>query len=407
MPAVKIEYIFYGIYLLLGPISWGLLGWMMVLGRRRMKLIKWPHDPVPLPPPAVTILIPAKDEGERIGDCIQSALDQDYPNFKVIAIDDRSTDRTGTVMDEMAAGNPKLRIVHIQHGALPPGWTGKCNALHTAVKDADGEWLLFVDSDVVLQPAALSATLGMAERKHFDLVSLMPRLESHSFWEELIVPLAGAALGSLYAVALTNNGLLRNTAFANGQFMLFRRKAYDAVGGHEAVRDKFCEDIEIARMMKMRGLRPRVSWGEKLAAVRMYSSLPQIMRGWARIFFAGDTGKAWRIWIGIFFLIFCGFSVYPALAWGSYRWLNPSSDINGIGWLAAVILHLSAMTILIGVMYAWTGNARRNALLFPIGGALLLGIFFRALWMCTTGKVTWRGTSYSPSPAREKSINHG
>src|SRR5262245_7875446 len=134
------EYILFILYCLLGPTAWVVLGCLMVPGRHRMWLLRR-ITPLPEVHPRVSILIPAKDEGERIRACIQSALDQQYDNFSVIVIDDRSTDRTGAVMDEMAAANPKLRVVHIAEGALPEGWTGKCNALHSSVKHADGEWL--------------------------------------------------------------------------------------------------------------------------------------------------------------------------------------------------------------------------------------------------------------------------
>ncbi len=117
---------------------------------------------MPSPPPRVTILVPAKDEGERIRDCLASALGQDYPNFGVVAVDDRSTDRTGAIMEEMAAGDSRLKVVHIREGELPEGWTGKNNALRRAVAQADGEWLLFFDSDVVLETDALRATLSAA-----------------------------------------------------------------------------------------------------------------------------------------------------------------------------------------------------------------------------------------------------
>jgi chlorobactene glucosyltransferase len=384
-------------YLLFGPLFWGAFGFLLAAGRRRMNLLKSPVPAVPDPAPLVTILIPAKDEGERIRACIRSALDQNYPRVEVIAIDDRSVDCTGAVMDEMAAADDRLRVVHIQPGSLPDGWTGKCNAMHTAVRDARGEWLLFVDSDVILKPDALSSCLGVAIRKSFDLLSLVPALESHTFWEGNLVPLAGAAMSVLFVVAVTNNSDFPGIAWANGQFMLFRREAYEKVGGHACVRDQFCEDVVIARTMKAQGLRPRVSWGADAAAVRMYSSLPQIIRGWGRIFFASDTGRMWRILLGIVSLFVCGYSAFAALGWGFLRLLHPDSSalFNGTAWLIAGGIHWILMTLFIGILYTWTHNSRWNALTFPVTALLLLAIFFKALHLCLTGRLVWRGTAYS------------
>lgn len=392
---VAIEYILFALYVLLGPLAWVAFGIGLFKGRKRMMLVERPPMPLPDKPPRATILIPAKDEGERIRDCIESALGQDYPDFHVIAINDRSTDRTGAILDELAAGHPNLRVLHIREGSLPPGWTGKCNALHTAVKHAEGQWLLFVDSDVVLQPDALRATLAMGEAKQCDVVTLLPKLESHTFWESLLVPLAGCGVSALYLVALTNNNHLPHVAFANGQYLLIRRSVYEAMGGHEAVRDRFCEDVEIARILKPRGYKVRISWASQFAAVRMYSSLPAILRGWGRNFFAGSLGRPWRILLGILFIVLCSYSAYAALGWGVYRMVHPVNVFRGYGWLALGAAHLALMTVFLGIMYTWSGNRRRNALWFPLGGALMLLIFVRSLRMCLTGNVEWRGTRYT------------
>lgn len=363
-----------------------------------MQLMRRPPIPVNLPWPTVSLIVPAKDEGERIRACLTSALAQDYSNFQVIAIDDRSVDRTGAIMDEIAAADSRLTVLHNTR-APAPGWTGKNNALHTAAEAAPGEWMLFVDSDVVLEKDALSAAMAVVLRKKFDLLSLLPRLESHSLWESVLVPLAGAAASSLYLIALTNNSQVTANAFANGQFMLINRSSYDAIGGHATVRDRFCEDVEIARLLKTQGFRPRVSFGNDFAAVRMYSSLSGIISGWARIFYSARVGSPWTILAGILFLVVCCFSAYPALAWGVYRVFHPSALIFHINaaaaWIGISLNHLMLMTWLLGMAYAWSGNRRRNALLFPIGGTLLLVIFLRALRMCITKKVEWRGTSYS------------
>lgn len=382
-------------YCLIGPAAWVFLGWGMWRGRRLMRLVRRPPLPMPGDPPRVTILIPAKDEGERIRDCILSALNQDYPNFKVIAVNDRSTDNTGRIMDEIAASHPNLTVVHIQEGTLPEGWTGKCNALQNAVKRAEGDYLLFIDSDVVVAKDALSVTVSRAVRNTYDLLSFLPRIEAHGFWEELLIPLAGFGVSTMYVVAMTNKDYLKGTAFANGQYLFIKRSVYDAMGGHARVRDRFCEDVEIARYLKPQGYKVRITWGAEFASVRMYSSLASIFKGWGRNFYAGSLGKPWRILFGIAFVLFSCYSAYVATAFGLYRLAHPAAQLDPYAWLAAGLAHFAILTALLMVVYSWSGNAKRMALLFPLGGAMLIGIFIRSLKMCLTGKVEWRGTSYT------------
>lgn len=406
------EFILFCLYLVASSGAWTAFGLAIHSGHRKMLLLRRPPIPpndAPATPLKVTIAIPAKDEGERIRACIESALSQDYPNFDVIAVDDRSTDNTGAVMDELAAKYPKLKVIHISKDPAT-GWTGKNNALHTAAQHADGDWLLFVDSDVVLEPDALSASMAVVQRKKFDLISLLPKLESHSLWESLLVPLAASAASSMYLISLTNTQHTK-TAFANGQFLMISRAAYDAIGGHEVVRDRYCEDVEIARLVKEKGLRPRVSWGNDFCAVRMYSSLPAIFRGWSRIYYAARVGSPWRVLMAAMFVIVCGFSAYVALAWGLFRLARPATALGSIQfawlWLGAAANHLCLMTFLVSTLYAWSGNPRRNALLFPVAGSMLLGIFARALKMCVTKKVEWRGTAYSHTMATTLGSSQG
>jgi chlorobactene glucosyltransferase len=401
VPPLKIELILLLAYLAFGPLMWAFYGRMIVAGRRRMLLMKRSPQVLPGEPPRVTILIPAKDEGERIRACIASALAQDYSHFDVIAIDDRSTDNTGAVMDEMAAGNPRLKVLHVIEPP-GPGWTGKNNALFQGTKRATGDWLLYVDSDVILQPDALSVSMEVVRRKQFDMLSLLPKLESHTIWESMLVPLCAGAASSLYLIALNNTQHLR-TAFANGQYLLISRQAYDAIGGHETVKDRYCEDVAIARLMKDKGLRPRVSWGNEHAAVRMYSSLGAIFRGWSRIYYAAHVGSPWRILIGMTFLLACCFSIVPSAAWGVYRTLHPATLVHvhaGAAWLGLAAAHFGLMTWYLSVIYSWSGNPRRNAFLFlPLGGPMLMAVFWRGLKMCFTKKVEWRGTAYSHTMA--------
>jgi Glycosyl transferase family 21 len=253
---------------------------------------------------------------------------------------------------------------------------------------------------VILQPAALSRSIGVAVFKEFDLLSLLPRLETHTIWEGLLIPLCSAAAGLMYLIALNNSAQHKNISFANGQFMLMSRASYDAIGGHETVKDRFCEDTEIARIMKEKGLRPRVSWGAEFAAVRMYSSLGGIIKGWSRIYYAAKVGNPKHVLLAIYFLLTSCFTAYLALGYGIFRVVHPVGNMFDDAWVVVAGLHLVVMTYVISCMYRWSKNSGWNALLFPIGGVLLLWTLGKALVMCVTKKVEWRGTSYSHTMAR-------
>jgi glycosyltransferase involved in cell wall biosynthesis len=392
-------FLYFASYLPNGPVAWLIYAYGNFAGRTKMLLLDKPR-PAPIPPPLCTILIPAKDEEVRIRACLQSALDQDYSNFEVIAIDDRSNDKTGQIMDEMAAADPRLRVLHIQPGSLGPGWTGKNNALFQGTKIANGKWLLFVDSDVLLYPTALTRSVTVSAYKKYDLFSVLPKLETHTLWESMLIPLCSAAAATMYLIAFNNSDKRKIGAFANGQFMLTTRAAYDSIGGHETVKDRFCEDTEIARLMKEKGLRPRVSMGDDVCAVRMYNSLPNIIKGWSRIYYAAKVGQTKHIIGAIQFLFINCFTVYPALIYGIYRALHPHGNFLDDVWLITAIAHWAIMTFMLGVIYRWSKNSPWNALLFPIGGPLLLWTLIKALMMCVTKKVEWRGTTYSHTMAQ-------
>jgi chlorobactene glucosyltransferase len=413
LSATTIEWILGWAYLLLGPLAWGLLGFVMVKGRSRMRILDRPAPAIPQPPPSVSVLIPAKDEAGQIEKCVTSVLRQDYPNFDVIVIDDRSTDGTGAILDGLAAHDPRVRVVHLTHGALPPGWGGKSFALHNGLERAMGQWLLFVDADVQLEPDVMSATIAWAAQRKFDLISILPRFVSGTFAEAVLQPLAGAATSGMFLIALTNSPAWPKLAFANGQYLMVRRDAYEAIGGHEAIRGTLSEDVALARRLKVAGFRPRLGWGDSWATVRMYEGFGSIFRGWSRNFYVGSLGRPWRILGLVAFIMLCCYSAFAAIGWGLYRNEHPIDAWGGWGWIAAGAMQLVLMTIVTSLMYHWAGERKwYSVLLLPYGLPVLLAICAKSLWICMTGKVVWRGTAYTrdvlvtPSPAQPEIAQH-
>lgn len=387
-----LEWLPYGLYVLLGPGTWALFLFAMVKGRKRMRILVRPAPKIPDPPPSVSVLIPAKDEAGQIEKCIRSVLNQDYPNFNVIVIDDRSTDGTGRILDDMAAQDARLIVVHLKDGSLPRGWGGKSFALHNGLLQATSDWLLFVDADVLLEPDVMGATIAWAMARKFDLISILPRFVSGTLAEGVFQPLAGAATSAMFAIPLTNSPEWPRTAFANGQYLMVRRSVYEAVGGHEAIRGTLSEDVAIARRLKIAGYRPRLGWGDTWATVRMYEGFNAIFQGWSRNFYVGSLGKPWRILGLIAFIFFCCWSLLAAIGWGLY---GNAPHPAGWMWLGAAAAHYLLITVTAALMYFWAYEPVWYALLFPISVAFLVVVSLKSLWICATGKVTWRGTQYS------------
>jgi len=377
------------VYAVVGPGLWGFYALSVVLGYQRMNRLRRGAD-VATNGASVEILIPAKDEGERVRVCLESVLGQDYRNFSVICVDDRSADQTGAIIDEYAGKLPeKVRAIHVPMDGLPAGWLGKCHALWTAAKQAKAEWILFVDSDVKLEPDALSAALALAVGREYDALSIMTTLECETFLEHLVLPLAAASVSSMCLISLTNDDN-RQIAFANGQFFLIRREAYEQVGGHEAVKDHITEDVALMRILKARGYRTRLFLGSKFASTRMHSTWRQMKNGWGRIYSGVSSRKPARI-IAAVLVVVSGLLAYPTVVYAIV--------MRDWRWVAASVTHLVILTAVLMSFYHWSGNRKRYALAFPASAPLLLALYAHAIKLCRTGKVAWRGTSYTYNAA--------
>lgn len=390
------DWTLWAIYGVLGPGLWLLLGLGLVTARVRMGKLQSAEIKLPADPPEVTVVIPAHNEGAGIVRCLESVLAMHYPamgegRFRVVAVDDRSTDQTGRLMEEVARRDPRLRVVRLTE--KPADWLGKCNALRQGVAAADqdggngGGWLLFIDSDVVVQPEALRRVMSQALRRGADAVSILTRQRCDSFIEKLLTPVGCAAILAMYTASFTNEDNRRNSAFANGQFFLIRREVYDRVGGHAAVKNHPVEDVTLMRILKGSGAKCRLYSGDSLAETRMYDSLGRMFKGWGRIYSGASDRRPWRILVGSVFVL-SGVAAFAML---------PLAALAGWGgvWTALAGLHLLAVLGCLGAIYRWSGNSPLLAGLFPVAGGFQLAFYGYALWWCVTNRMEWRGTAYS------------
>ncbi|MDB5326765.1 MAG: glycosyl transferase family 2 [Phycisphaerales bacterium] len=381
-------------YALAGPGAWAVFLFVAIKGRARLDI-----RPKPMPaieaPPRVSVIVPCRNEAAGIEDCLRSVLAQDYPNFELIAVDDRSNDGTASVIDGIAAAEPRLKTLHVRDGELPAGWLGKPNAVCRGVKESGGEWLVFIDSDCTLAPNTLREGIATGIARGFDLVSFVPRFVGSGFWDSLLTPLCGMATGGMYSMHWANARMRPQTAFACGQFIAIKRAAYEQIGGHAALCDSAGEDVEMARRLKLAGGTPRVGWGMDLITTRMYASLGEIFRGWGRNFIAASRGRPWRVLAGIGFLVFLTFTVWPALIAG----LCHDTPLNGRIWLALGLAHFALITIALYDGYRWGRSKAAYAFLWPISTIFLLALFCRSLYQSSRRRVVWRGVCYDLKPA--------
>jgi cellulose synthase/poly-beta-1,6-N-acetylglucosamine synthase-like glycosyltransferase len=180
-------------------------------------------------PPRVSAILPAKDEEAHLAECLGSICTQTYPNLEILVVDDRSIDRTGEIARQFAARDPRIRVLTIDQ--LPAGWTGKTHALARATAEARGDWLWFMDADTVHAPESLAIMMEHARSHHAALVSLLPELRCETFWEQIVQPLGAIVLMQSFPLHRVNDDRSR-LAFANGQYILIERSAYNAAGGH-------------------------------------------------------------------------------------------------------------------------------------------------------------------------------
>lgn len=233
--------------------------------------------------PALCFLVPARDEEENVERCVRSLLSQDYPSgrLSVIVVDDGSRDRTEAIVRTIAAEDDRLRVVRAP--ALPRGWKGKVNACCAGVEASPegAQWLCFIDADVWAKPSLARSAVTSALHDETDLLSLTPKLELRSMAERLVIPCGFYVLAFTRDLARTQQPD-SGEAVATGQFMLIRRSAYEAVGGHAAVRTAISEDVELARLMKRRGYRVLLLDGARFLNARMYDSWGELWAGFAK-----------------------------------------------------------------------------------------------------------------------------
>lgn len=379
------------------------------LVRARHLIETWRQDPalhpgkkIDLPEdlPLISVIVPAHDEEAVIAECLRSVLEQDYPSFELICVDDRSVDRTAAIARSVCAGHANCQIVSVRD--LPADWTGKCHALDVAVKHASGEWLAFLDADSRLQSAALSQCYHEALRRNVSMVTLSPRFVLETFWERALQP-AFAAMSCILFPPSKINDPESDVASANGMFYLIGRNAYDRIGGHHDVKGLAVEDIGIGKRVKALGLGLLFANGRDVLRTRMYTNFSEITDGWTRILSASMN---YRLTTVLKYLSMHILMSMPVLLLALYFYTPTAMRLWPTTWFVLPLTCVGMMMIIPYFYCAQLGVSPSCAVLLTLGQFMLIWVFSVIVKkIVCKDALQWRGTTYTTSLYQPTKLN--
>ncbi|MBS1911930.1 MAG: glycosyltransferase [Bacteroidetes bacterium] len=369
----------YAVVVLLVMLAW--LALMLAQARGQRHAAHAP--PMAGPWPSISIIVPAMNEEDTIQPAMRTLMALDYPNLQVVAVDDRSTDATGAILDRMALEYPeRLRVSHITE--LPSGWLGKCNALQHGAAMATGSWLLFTDADVLFQPATLRGAMAFAVEHAADHVVYFPRMLWHGIIEASLLSFFSMVFTLGFQTWRAESGS-RRAYVGVGAFNLVRRSTYDRFGGHQALRLEVADDLMLGYLVKKHGGRTlAVNAGEDVR-VRWRLGARDTVRGLERSGFAGLGFSIVRVagtvagTIGVLLAPYILPFVVPV----------PAVVIPSIAAIGAIVAAY-AVNRRVQHFPVWIG------LLHPVACTLFVYAFVRSAVMTSArGGLSWRGTFYS------------
>jgi cellulose synthase/poly-beta-1,6-N-acetylglucosamine synthase-like glycosyltransferase len=331
--------------------------------------------------PLISIIVPARNEAREIERAIESLLNQDYPHVELIAVDDRSTDGTGDILDRIAEEHQQLRVFHVDE--LPGGWLGKNHAMHFAARQADGEWLLLTDADVVMDPTTLRRAVSYVRARELDHLTMAPEAEMPTGLLQAFV-VTFIILFSAYFKPWKVKNPRSKAHVGIGAFNLVRAEVYRAVGTHETIRMRPDDDVKLGKIIKLGGFKQDVVYGAGLIRVRWYSSLRELIDGLMKNAFSGVD---YRLEIVVFAtLAMLAFFVWPFvgifISAGAARWFYAGAVM--------LLLLLFVVTAVAARMRWWL------CVLFPLCILLMIYIQWRAtLLTYFNNGIRWRDTHYS------------
>lgn len=384
-------------WILLFSLFWLIAG-SIVLVRNRYELTSLPalnkNESSTVSQPFVSLLIPARNEEERIEYTLRAACNQDYGHYEVIVLDDNSTDLTGSILQRLKQEYPdKLRI--LSGKAKPENWLGKPWACYQLAGHSEGDILLFIDADVQLQPEALAKAVYAMDSKQLDLLTVWPQQILKTFWEQAVIPVVYHTLVTLlpaiyvfrkprWMPEFIYSKAGKNFAAGCGQFMMFRKKSYLKIGTHDSVKMNIVEDVELAKLAKSNGLTLRMFEGTGSVYCRMYHSEEDMRAGFRKNFFAGFNNS----WIPFILFGFIHLAVYI----GPFLLFPFALVLQHPLWLFLSALAISIILIQRLILALWFGWNPLYAFMHPVGVGWFQYLSFLVIFDRLAGRKTlWKG----------------
>lgn len=368
--------------LLLGgtALVWALVAIDLALGVPQIPRLA---DAPPLPDencPRISVLFAARDEARKLPGALQTLLALDYPDYEVIAVDDRSEDRTREILAEAAARNAHLKAVHVDK--LPAGWLGKPHALQKAYEQASGEWIVFTDADVHFAPDVLRRAMSLAAMKRWEHFSLLAKIHMTTVGEKIALTFFGFAFALAirpWRVSVPDSG----SYIGIGAFQMLSRAAYEKTGTHRRLAMEVVDDVKLGKLAKLAGVRSGAASAGDLVSVEWHAGFWNIVRGTTKNFFAAAGYQLWRACAQVIGLMLLCVVPFAALAFAH-------------GWtlLFAAIAVVLAVGTQAGVSMKFEVPAV-YALAHPVGALMMAWMVIRSTFVTLQqGGIRWRGTFY-------------
>jgi cellulose synthase/poly-beta-1,6-N-acetylglucosamine synthase-like glycosyltransferase len=364
--------------------------WEVVRGNRRLRRLAQLDSPAPERWPRVSIVFAARNEAGTVGRAVPTMLALDYPDLELIAVNDRSDDATGALLDDLARREPRLAVEHVRE--LPRGWLGKNHALHHGAARATGEWILFTDADIHFTPDVLQRAIAHATAHRLDHLAAAPRL--HGAGDALGVCVGAFSL--IFAIFLRPWKIPDPRSAAHGgigAFNLVRTATYRRHGGHVALRLRPDDDVKLGKHLKAAGGRSEFVLGAGALAVEWYANVGELIRGLTKNVYAGVDYRAWMIVGGV-------------AAHGLF-FFWPVAQLflaSGAAWLCAVAA-VGLMLLVAVDNTRFDGGRWWWGMLFPAGLAVLDYIMLRSLIVTEWQRgIVWRGTHYPLAELRRNRL---
>lgn len=332
--------------------------------------------------PFVSILVPARNEEANIARLVESLLAQDYPDYEILVLDDNSSDATPKILRALTEANPKLTVLSGEPD--PDGLTGKNRACAQLASRAAGELLFFTDADTVHQPGALRELVACLQRENADFLTGFPKQELGTWGESLLVPFFSWAVLNFISLGLAYCLRWKALAVGIGQVMLFRREAYEQIGGHAALGEEIVDDRALARNIIAAGRRWRAVHLSDLVSCRMYANAKAALEGFTKNYFAVfDFAVLPYVFVYLYLLLMAWLPLVVLLA----KVFGAAPDAN----FAHLTLCVGLSVLLWLLPFLEARIPAGLALLYPLLATASTLTAFRSLVMSLSGRLTWKG----------------